>query len=227
MNNHEIDRCSPSRWLQPDPTLAVFQKLSHVDGSVVAMTAEDWFEVWQHATIDSPVPADIINLFEQARACLAYGYFFYPLYALGIEQLLRVADAALMVKCDALGASAKTFEKRIDWLAARGDRPSFDPEHWHGLRKFRNESSHHSRRMLLTPATAMQFLGDVARAIEALFTPDAAGCSATAIFGASSRAGGASGVEDVPQSAHRPVEPAAGVTCCSGDLRARLVSAVA
>ena len=46
MNNHEIHRCSPSRWLQPDPTLAVSQS-SLVDGSVVAMTAEDWFEFWQ------------------------------------------------------------------------------------------------------------------------------------------------------------------------------------
>lgn len=173
MEDVKVDRFSPSRWLQPDPTLALFQKLSHLDGSVAVMTAEDWFEVWQHATIDSPVPVDIINLFEQARACLAYGYFFYPLYALGIEQLLRVADAALAVKCDALGAPAKTFEKRIDWLAAHGDRPSFDPDHWHGLRKFRNETSHHSRRILLTPAAAMQLLGDVAIEIEALFTLEA------------------------------------------------------
>ena len=172
MDDVKIDRMSPTRWLQPDPTLAVFQKLSHVDGSITAMTAEDWFEVWRHATVDSPVPAKIINLFEQARACLAYGYFFYPLYALGIEQLLRVADAALTVKCEELGGplvAKKSFEKRIDWLADRGDRPSFDREHWHRWRKFRNERSHHSERMLLTPAAARQLVTEFATEIEALF----------------------------------------------------------
>ena len=171
MDAINLDRLTPTRWLQPDPALAIFVKLSRVDGAVSPMTPEDWIEVWQHTSIDAPVPLDIVRMFEQARACLAYGFFYYPLYALGVEQLLRVADAALGVKCEALGgpSSAARFQKRIDWFAANGDQPTFDRDRWHALRTVRNETTHHTHPMILTPAAAQQLLADIAARITALF----------------------------------------------------------
>ena len=125
MNDSVLDRLTPARWLQPDPTLAVFVKLSHVDGTVLAMTPDDWSEVWRHSSIDAPVPRDIVRMFEQARACLAYGFFYYPLYALGIEQLLRVADAALGVKCEAAGGRGRVRAlPEADRLVRRARRPA-------------------------------------------------------------------------------------------------------
>jgi hypothetical protein len=166
-----IDRFTPDRWLQPDPTLSVFSKLDLANGTVEPMTSEDWFVVWRDATVDPPVPTDIINRIEQARACLAYGFFYYPLYALGVEQLLRVAEAALAVRCEDLNAprTIRTFEKRIDWIASSTDVSTFDRDHWHALRKVRNETTHGAHRMLLTPAAAKQLLHDVVDAITALF----------------------------------------------------------
>jgi hypothetical protein len=49
-------------------------------------------------------PKDIINLFEVARGCLLYGYFYYPLYTIGIENLYRVLEGAVSRKCKSLNA---------------------------------------------------------------------------------------------------------------------------
>jgi hypothetical protein len=176
MEKTHLDRFTAERWLQPDPALAVFTKLNLDEGTVSPMTSEDWFAVWQHATVDAPVPTEIINLFEQARACLAYGFFYYPLYTLGAEQLLRVAEASLAVKCAALGAprAVRTLEKRIDWLAKNAAIPGFDGDRWHSLRKLRNATTHHAERMLLTPASVQQLLHEVASALTCVFgSPEA------------------------------------------------------
>ena len=168
----QSERFTPDRWLQPDPTLSVFSKLDLITGAVEPMAAEDWFVVWRDAAVDSPaVPADIVNRIEQARACLAYGFFYYPLYALGVEQLLRVAEAALALRCEELNAprNIRTFEKRIDWIASDSVIQNFDRDHWHMMRKMRNETTHGAFRMLLTPAAAKQLLHDVVDAITAFF----------------------------------------------------------
>jgi hypothetical protein len=171
MEKSHVDRFTVERWLQPDPTLAVFTKLNLADGTVAPMASEDWFAVWQHATVDAPVPTEIINLFEQARACLAYGFFYYPLYTLGAEQLLRVAEASLALKCAALGAprAMRTLKKRIDWLAENAAIPGFDRDRWHSLRKLRNETTHHAERMLLTPAAVQHLLHEIASALTCIF----------------------------------------------------------
>src|SRR5437016_11236368 len=114
MTDVTLDCFDTDRWLQPDARMELFLKLDLRSGSVTRSVADDWLKLWKRGSLDSPVPAQIINLFEQARACICYGYFFYPLYALGIEQLTRVADAAATVRCEQLGAprSIGTFEKR-------------------------------------------------------------------------------------------------------------------
>lgn len=114
------ERFTPDRWLQPDPTLSVFSKLDLATGTVEPMTAEDWFVVWRDAAVDSPVPTGIVHRVEQARACLAYGFFYYPLYALGVEQLLRVAEAALAVRSAELNARAPFGRSRSASIGSRG-----------------------------------------------------------------------------------------------------------
>ena len=162
------ERFTPDRWLQPDPSLSVFSKMNLTTGTVEPMTAQDWFVVWRDAIVDPAVPPDIVNRIEQARACLAYGFFYY---ALGVEQLLRVAEAALTLRCETLNVprNSRTFEKRIDWFAGSGTIQNFDRDHWHVLRKVRNETTHGAHRMLLTPAAAKQLLHDVVAAITLLF----------------------------------------------------------
>lgn len=163
-------RLSPEQWLQPDPSIP-FIKFSPIDGSAQPMTPEDWVPVWRDSTLYEPVPTDIINRFEQARACIAYACFFYPLYGLGIGQLLRVADAALLVRCGQLDApkEVKTFEKRIDWLASVHAVSGFEPTYWHRLRLFRNEETHEARPTIVTPGAAQNFLRMISDEIQRLF----------------------------------------------------------
>jgi hypothetical protein len=169
MTEEAEHRLSPERWLQLDPNFS-FYKFSDADG-FQPMTPEDWVPVWRDSTLAAPVPIDIINRFEQARACIAYGCFFYPLYGLGIGQLLRVADAAVVVKCGQLDApkKAKTFEKRIDWLASVRGAAGFDATYWHRLRRFRNEDVHERAATIVSPGSAQNFLRAMSDEIQHLF----------------------------------------------------------
>src|SRR2546423_7399041 len=94
-------------WLQPDPTSTIFVQLSHSDGSVSPMSGEDWAAQFLTPSLAATVPEELRKLFEVARGAMAYGYFFYPLYALAGEQLYRVAEAAVSEKYTRLGATKK------------------------------------------------------------------------------------------------------------------------
>lgn len=164
-------RFDTDRWLMPDLRMEQFLTLNKLTGSARDSTADDWLRLWKRGHLDLPVPAQIIELFEQARACICYGYFFYPLYALGIEQLMRVADAAVAVRCEQLDApkSVHTLSQRINWLAKSNYTRGFDAQHWHRLRLFRNEATHHTRASVIPPAMAAPVLWNLAADIQALF----------------------------------------------------------
>jgi hypothetical protein len=176
MNDETIERFMPKRWLEPDERMKVFWKTRPDSGTVVPASADDWLS-GMSALISPPVPPPIINLFEQARACAAYGYFFYPLYSLAVEQVVRVADAAMTVKCKMMSApksQTSRFIERVDWLARHGGMADFDAQRWHHLRAWRNELTHQTRPTILTPAMVASLLDTVARDIQALFTVDPA-----------------------------------------------------
>jgi len=117
------------------------------------------------------VPQDIQALFEVARGALLYGYFFYPLYALAVEQLFRVAEAAVSHQCKALGApnSKKRFAEKIRWLAKRGVIPETDIPTWNAVRELRNSASHPERQSIFTPGMATGSLERATEKINALF----------------------------------------------------------
>jgi hypothetical protein len=152
-------------WLQPDPVVLHFAGTERVTDYVGTVLAP---------RLSEDVPEDIRNLFEVARAAMLYGYLFYPLYTLAMEQLFRVGEAAVAVKCKQLGApkDKKKFTDRIDWLAERGvfDRSRFSA--WHTLRRMRNSASHPDRQSIVTPGPAIGMLGAVAADINALFAKD-------------------------------------------------------
>jgi hypothetical protein len=123
-------------------------------------------------TLLNSVPSDVQALFEVARAAIVYGYLYYPLNALGTEQLFRVAEAAATHKCEEMQASKTavqqaTFEKKIDWLANKDliDNKDF----WNLIRKWRNTASHSTSQSVIVPRTAIMLLEGVAQHINALF----------------------------------------------------------
>jgi hypothetical protein len=152
-------------WLNPDPVVLHFRGMEH---------ATDYVRTVLAPRLSTNVPEDVRKLFEVARAAVLYGYLFYPLYTLGMEQLFRVGEAAVACKCEQLGIpkDKKKFSDRIDWLTERGvfDRGEFS--RWHTLRRLRNAASHPERQPIDTPGSVIGFLDAVAEDINALFDED-------------------------------------------------------
>lgn len=157
-------------WLEPDPTSTMFMKFSHSDESVSSMSGEDWVSQFLSPKLKDTVPEEVRALFEVARGSLAYGCFFYPLYALAGEQLFRVAEAAVSIKSKLYGASEKsTFYQNLKSLLDSGVISNQEYSDWENIRKLRNEFSHPKQQNILPPGAVATLLYRVADKINALF----------------------------------------------------------
>jgi hypothetical protein len=149
-------------WLTPDPIVLQFAGMERATGYVQTVLTP---------RLSANVPEDIWRLFEVARSAVLYGYLFYPLYTLGMEQLSRVGEAAVASRCEQLGMpkDKNKLSDRIDWLAEQGmfDRGEFSA--WHALRRLRNSASHPAHQSIVTPGWAVGILDKVADDINGLF----------------------------------------------------------
>ena len=106
-------KLTKENWLQADKLKSYFVRYSE-EGDLKQITGEDRLEdIYQSDLIDE-VSVEIRRLFEVARGAIAYGYYFYPLYTLGAEQLFRVMESAVNYKCKTIGcpASIKDLMKK-------------------------------------------------------------------------------------------------------------------
>jgi hypothetical protein len=119
------------------------------------------------------VPKEICSLLEVARGAMIYGYFFYPLYTLGCEQLFRVADTATTYKCNEVKAPHYvikcTFEDRLKYLISKDIIPKNKENTWFAIRKFRNLTSHPKCQSILPPGQAIGLLERIVDEINSLF----------------------------------------------------------
>lgn len=166
-----IKKLSPENWLESDLASTVWISRIDAEGEHL-IDAEDRLREILEPTLDEAVPDEVRRLFEVARGTLAYGWFFYPLYTLGGDQLYRVADAATVHKCRGMQApkSRKTFNKRVDWLVENGAILESDKFDWDTTRMGRNIGSHDEIQHIFSPGDAMLTLRRVADKINALFT---------------------------------------------------------
>jgi hypothetical protein len=81
-------------WQECDPTYAAFHRFPQ-DLDFRPVTAADWPTEILAPQLGPNVPPQVQRLYEVARGVLAYGYCYHPLYLLGIEQVSRVAEAAI------------------------------------------------------------------------------------------------------------------------------------
>lgn len=112
MSKLPFKELNAANWLEADRASAIF-----------ATAGRDWLQRLLQPKLEDTVPVEIHHRFEVARGALAYGYFFYPLYTLAVEQLYRVVEAAVSRKYqDARGPKPDKaqFEKKIDWLFDAG-----------------------------------------------------------------------------------------------------------
>src|SRR6266508_4962693 len=159
-------------WLVPDPIMAVFAKMDLRTDQPASMTASEWVEILHEPKLLETVPASIIKLFEVARGAMLYGYFFYPLYTSGLEQVYRVAEAAITAKCEEVGIPTrnKDFADKIKALIGQNVLTSQQVEEWHGIWEFGNQASHPKEQMILPPGVVSALLQDLANGINALFS---------------------------------------------------------
>lgn len=152
-------------WMKPDEVIKYFTGMDPPEGYVAQVLG---------AKLSGKVPREIRGLFEVARGAILYGCLFNPLYALGEEQLYRVAEAAVKCRCTQLAMPKKEkgwtrFSDRIEWLSKQGVISAVDMERWHALRGLRNSASHPERQSIVAPGAAVGFLYAAADDINALF----------------------------------------------------------
>ena len=158
-------------WLQPDGASTTFGSISTIDGKPHPTTANERLGYILRPQLTEKVPIEVSALFEIARGALAYGYFFYPLYALGFEQLFRVVETAVSLKCKAIGAPSKlrNFYGKLEWLILMKVISEEEKHTWHAVRDLRNISSHPENQMILPPGMVIGTMERIADKINILF----------------------------------------------------------
>lgn len=171
MPDYKFRTLTLDNWLETDPTLRLFVRLSPTSGQPHPMTGDDWARPILQPALAETVPLEVRELFEVARGTLVYGYFFYPLYTIGYEQLFRVADAATLHKCRMMSAppTLSSFRQRVDWLAARKLWTEQEKQVWLEFVTLRNYTSHPEYQPIQLPGMAISTLQQVVDYINALF----------------------------------------------------------
>ncbi len=167
---------TPENCLEPDEMVRAFVTMD-ASGATHPIEQGEWAKEVLAVTLTERVPVEVHRLFAVARGAMLFGYFFYPLFALASEQLLRASETALSLKCVTLGAPGKiaSFNARIRWLQTGGHLSEQEAGVWHAVRELRNSASHPRDQMILMPGQALSLLARTAEEIERLFAAEPAG----------------------------------------------------
>ena len=169
MPNHGFKHLTIDNWLNQDEALSAFVKLLP-NGEIVQKVKSDWAQPFFEPTLSQFVPDEVQRLFEVARGAIVYGYFFYPLYTLGCEQLFRVAETAINFKFERISSvKKKNFEYKINFLCENGHMTSEEKDYWHNIRQMRNQVSHPKSQMILMPKFVVEILANIVIKIDCLF----------------------------------------------------------
>lgn len=174
MTDLRFKQLTVENFQQQDPTLSIFVRLSLKVGSTRTLTGDEWAEKILAVELSEQVPLEVQRLFAVARGALVYGYFFYPLYTLGAEQLFRVGETAINRKCRDLGTSENRlrklkFKQRVERLVRKGVIQPTDQRRWDALWELRGMTSHPEDQTILFAYTAIDELRLVAADINGLF----------------------------------------------------------
>ncbi len=161
---------SVENWLKPDPLMNALQGFSHLPEGFEPKHAERWINEILEVSIDEHLPTEIQEMFAVARGTAIYGLFFYPLFTVADEQMDRLAETAISLRCIAAGAplNLRKMSAKINWLAKNGILLKKDREMWDTKRELRNSASHSCGQKILWPGPVGS-LKICAEDIEALF----------------------------------------------------------
>lgn len=153
-------------WTEADLVNKHFVRLSPLAGRV-EMGQDDWARNFLAVDLSEDVPSEIRDLFAIARGAMLYGWFFYPLFRLGEEQLYRVLETAAKLRYREAGGTTNrpTYIEVIDSLIGLGFISADERERWTAARKLRNHASHPERAAVVPPGFALGMLNAIARDI--------------------------------------------------------------
>jgi len=135
----------------------------------VGIEKAQWIKPFLAPRLEATVPLDVIRVFEIARGCLIYSWFFYPLATLSLEQCTRVCEFAARERCRLLRQRSRTFAESLRILVAAGLISANDAPRWKAVRELRNDRSHLEGFMLSDPGEALKVLSRTAELINLLF----------------------------------------------------------
>lgn len=165
-----LKKLTVHNWLDGDEILKAFVRLD-AHGNRSPLTSEVLAERFLSIDLSPHVPAEIQTLFRTARGVLLYGYFFYPLYVVGLGEISRTAEAAVARRFKDLGGSQKkrTFATRLQWLHQTQHLSDKEKFIWDTIRRARNETAHPSYQMVQPPSELVRDLRVTAHCISCLF----------------------------------------------------------
>ena len=170
MNEYGFKTITAENWLEVDPIhhhLIVFNEdlTKRPQETVVRL------KMTLEPTLNATVPLEVRRLYEVARGTMVYSNLFYPLYALGAEQLSRVAEAAITERYMTAGGTNHqlVFNDKIVWLKKQGVLSAEAAQRWQGIKKGRNRVSHPAQPALFPAGQATAILQGITNEINALF----------------------------------------------------------
>jgi hypothetical protein len=135
---------TPDNWLEPDQLSNLLVKLDHRDGSVTNIDGRDWITYVNSLSFLNRVPTDVVDAYQFAIGAVGYAYFYYPLFTIVAQQILRVADFAVERLFAVRGdlPKAKAFDGRLKALKAGAYLGDTGFERWDHIRGLRNDATH-------------------------------------------------------------------------------------
>lgn len=160
-----IKYVTPDNWLQVDPAWGgVYMPHETGDGSA------EWIEFVMEVKLNGSAPEHVRMLFTTAQSAMAYSLLFYPLMALGCDQIMRVVETAARAKSQHMGApSMRKFSKVIEWLVSNNVIVGDAIARWGIIRELRNYASHPGFQNIYNVAMMKDHLVIGATAINELF----------------------------------------------------------
>ena len=156
-----------SNVLTPDE---VFNALVTIDEDGPRSVApSDTLRNLREVQLDDAVPLDVRRAFQMALGAMAYAYWYYPLFTLAAQQILRVADFASDVFARERGFDLQySLAARLKTLAKAQAIDELQLRRWEGIRRLRNSATHPSFQQIWGPAQAIDIARAVADAINTL-----------------------------------------------------------
>jgi hypothetical protein len=164
-----IKELDVGNWLHADAASSSFYTIQ--GDAARQMQGEDWARHILAEDLGTDVPDEVRKLFYVSRGAMLYGWYFYPLYTLGMEQMTRVLDAAAGAKCALIGApvGVRMFQNRVEYLVSRGAIARSDADRWLCHVQMRNLASHPEDQAVFSPGMVLGLLRQFSEDINTLF----------------------------------------------------------